>query len=80
MDDKKRGLYGKFNVERADGSAKHNDCDYFVLDLTHAPFSLVALGAYADACEGEYPVLSADLRAKLNPAKSCPAESRRFQP
>jgi hypothetical protein len=66
MDDKKRGLCGKFNVERADGSAKHNDCDYFVLDLTHDPFSLVALGAYADACEGEYPVLSADLRAKMN--------------
>ena len=35
-DDKDRGLYGKFYVERLDGKSvlgeKHDKCEYFVLD------------------------------------------------
>ena len=69
MSDKTRGLYSKFTVSRADGSSsdggKHQNCEYFVLDLMHDPFAVPALKAYADACEGEYPLLAADLRAKL---------------
>ena len=78
------GLYAKFHVRRADlqhlPGRKHDRCDYFVLDLTHDPFAMAAIEAYANACEREYPVLSADLKVKVNLAKSYPAESRRFQP
>jgi hypothetical protein len=67
--DRTRGLYGKFRVERTDGSSapgeKHAGCDYFTLDLTHDPFAAPAIAAYADACAAEYPSLARDLRAKL---------------
>lgn len=69
MGDKTRGLYGKFYVSRVDGSGlpggKHDGCDYFVLDLTHDKHAASALRAYADSCAAEYPLLAADLRAKL---------------
>lgn len=50
-DKRERGLYGRYIVERADGSSreggKHYDCNYFVLDLTHDPHAIPALRAYA---------------------------------
>lgn len=59
------GLYEKFYVKRTDRQdepgCKHENCKYFVLDITHDPFAIVALHAYARACEKEYPVLSAEL-------------------
>ena len=72
-DDKTAGLYNKFIVYRADGSSKsgskHEKCDYFVLDLQHDKFSGPALLAYADACEGEFPVLATDLRSRVDALK-----------
>lgn len=69
MGDKTRGLYNKFRVERTDGTSKpggkHHGCDYFVLDVTHDPFAIPALSAYAEACEKEYPLLADDIRAGL---------------
>ena len=69
MGDRTRGLYGKFRVSRTDGSdapgGKHDGCDYFVLDLTHDPFAIPALAAYANACRAAYPLLTADLDAKM---------------
>ncbi len=69
MGDRSRGLYGKFFIERTDGKSavgeKHDGCDYFVLDLTHDKHAAAALRAYADSCAEEYPLLAADLRAKL---------------
>lgn len=63
--DPTRGLYGKFHVQRTDGQSapgeKHDSCDYFVLDITHDPFALPALKAYADACRAEFPALATDL-------------------
>ena len=51
MDDKSKGLYEKFQVCRIDGShlpgGKHENCDYFVLDLSHDPHAIPALKAYA---------------------------------
>ena len=74
MGDKTRGLYRKFNVTRTDGSSasggKHFDCAYFVLDLTHDKYAEAALRAYVDACAGEYPLLAADLRNKLDEAEA----------
>lgn len=69
MNDKTLGLYGKFEVKRLDGSSrfggKHHECDYFVLDITHDPYAVVALRAYAESCETSHPLLARDLRAKL---------------
>jgi len=70
MDDKKtKGIYGKFMVKRTDGKdatgEKHENCDYFVLDLTHDPYALPALAAYATSCGHQYPELAKDLWAAL---------------
>lgn len=65
----KRGLYGKFRIERADGrdarGEKHDGCDYFVLDLTHDKHAKAAIRAYAHDCREERPQLSRDLIAKV---------------
>jgi hypothetical protein len=61
-DDRQRGLYGKYHVERADGKSKG---PYFVLAYTTDPHAAVALAAYADSCEADYPQLAADLRRQL---------------
>lgn len=66
-DDKKRGLYNKYNVARVDGNpdGKHTTCLYFVLDLDHDEHALPALVAYIDSCEKEYPVLAAELSLEV---------------
>lgn len=66
-DKKKLGLFDKFTVTRNDGQGepggKHYGCPYFVLDMTHDPFAVPALNAYADACEQEgYYNLADELR------------------
>lgn len=65
-DQKNRGLYGKFKVERVDGGSaegrKHEGCQYFVLDLNHDCFAFDAVQSYADACEDTNPKLADDLR------------------
>ena len=67
------GIYRKFEVSRTDGSSesgrKHENCQYFVLDLTHDKFSKTAITAYADACESEYPELARDLRETVGRMK-----------
>lgn len=64
-DERTRGVYAKFRVERTDGTSakggKHDGCFYFVLDVTHDPFARSALIAYANACRDAYPSLAADL-------------------
>lgn len=66
MNDKSRGLHRKFTVKRTDGQSKpgkkHEDCEYFVLDITHDPFALPALEAYAESCRNDYPELAKDLK------------------
>ena len=64
--DKPEGLYHKYDVIRLDGSEKHEDCEYFVLDLTHDPFAWSALYSYAKACRHKYPKLADDLGKVLN--------------
>lgn len=64
-----RGLYGKFQMQRVDSrdasGEKHDGCEFFVLDLTHDPYAIPVVEAYADACEEAYPVLAADLRERV---------------
>lgn len=60
--DKKRGVYKKWEVKRVDDhDKKHDDCFLFVLDLDHDPFAVPALNSYIDACEHEYEMLAHDL-------------------
>lgn len=88
MDDKKRGLYGKFyverldentaHVERTDGKSdpgeKHHDCEYFLLDLHHDRHAIAALRGYILSCRREFPDLADDLSDK------CQAMEARFLP
>ena len=62
INDSQRGLYRKYRVSRLDDVVgKHNDCEYFVLDLTHDKHAAPALRAYAMSCREEYPLLFQDL-------------------
>ncbi len=68
MGDSTRGLYGKFVINRIDGTdspgEKHDGCDYFVLDLVHDRHAKAAILAYAKSCVAEYPLLARDLQAR----------------
>ncbi len=68
VDDTDIGLYEKFEIERTDGRSlpgqKHEDCEYFVLDLDHDPHAIAALRAYAKSCSGSHPKLASDLHQK----------------
>lgn len=59
------GLYHKFEVERVDQSPRHENCDYFVLDLNHDKYARIALAAYALHCADDYPELAKDLQVKM---------------
>jgi hypothetical protein len=78
-DDKNRGLYGKYKVTRRDGSSrkgkKHEDCEYFVLDLEHDKHAKAAIKAYAESCEKDFPLLAKDLRKMLRPPHNCGCRS-----
>jgi hypothetical protein len=67
VSDHSQGIYRKYHVKRLnDPTGKHDNCEYFVLDWRHDPYTKPAVLAYADACEAEYPELAADLRRKAN--------------
>jgi len=64
LKDEDRGLYRKYYVKRLnDPTGKHDKCFHFVLDLTHDPFAMPAIKAYADACRGRYPILAKELES-----------------
>ena len=73
MDEKRTGLYKKYEVKKVDGGndpgRKHEHCLYFVLDLDHDIHSTKAILTYADSCEEDYPLVAMDLR---NIAKHTP--------
>lgn len=64
-----QGLIRKFIVTRVDGNdapgRKHHGCEYFVLDIDHDIHAAAALRAYAEACKGSHPQLSAELIDKF---------------
>lgn len=70
-----KGLHEKYLIERTDGSsmpgAKHEHCDYFVLDLVHDVHAVAALAAYASACERKLPELARDLRKRFGICPDC---------
>jgi len=70
MNDKEKGVYHKFIIDRVDGESlpgkKHHECEYFVLDLTHDKHALPAIKAYAKSCAEEYPKLARDLINRIS--------------
>jgi hypothetical protein len=69
-----QGLFRKFVVTRTDGSdkpgGKHENCEYFVLDVGHDKHAPAALWAYAQACKDTHPDLAADLIERYELAAS----------
>jgi len=67
MSETEKGLHGKYHVSRTDGSSKsggkHDQCEYFVLDLTHDKHAVRALKGYIGSLrkEQEKPELLEDL-------------------
>lgn len=65
------GWHRKYDVRRLnDPHGKHQDCEFFVLDLEHDKHASVALLAYADACATDRPELASDLRKRFAPTES----------
>lgn len=65
-DDRKRGIYRKYFVQRlGDWERKHDKCDFFVLDLVHDKYAKAALRTYASLCESEYPELAKDIHKRI---------------
>jgi len=69
-DVKNLGLYAKYKVIRTDGTsspgAKHENDEYFVLNLSTDQHAIPAINAYAKSCAETHPALSADLRMFVN--------------
>lgn len=57
----KRGIYGKYRVEKSDGSPVDPKAVYFTLRLDTDPHARAAVRAYAASCQAENPDLAADL-------------------
>ena len=74
-----QGLYRKFDVRRVDGSdqpgGKHDDSEYFVLDLKHDVHARAAIQAYAIACATTHPRHSVDLVARYGLGSAASSEA-----
>jgi len=60
-----RGLYGKYRIEKSDGSPVDPEAVYFTLRLDTDPHAREAIRAYIASCRGEQPELAADLERVL---------------
>jgi hypothetical protein len=60
-----RGLYGKYRIEKADGSPVDPNAVYFTLRLDSDPHARAAIRAYIESCRGEQPELAKDLEVML---------------
>lgn len=59
--DKKRGYYLKYRIEKADGTPVDPNAKYFVLRYDNSPAACYALATYAEAIRKEYPQLAKDI-------------------
>jgi len=60
-----RGLYGKYRIEKADGSPVDPRAMYFTIRLDTDPFARAATRAYIEACREQEPDLARDLERLL---------------
>jgi hypothetical protein len=61
----KKGLYGKYRIEKTDGSAVDPKAVYFTLRIDTDPFARAAIRAYIENCRVENPDLAGDLEKLL---------------
>lgn len=61
----KRGLYGKYKVEKSDGSPLDPKAIYFTLRIDTDPHARAAIRAYIESCRAENPELAGDLERIL---------------
>ena len=57
----KKGLYGKYEIRKTDGSPVDPKAVYFTLRLDTDPYARAAIRAYIEACRMEQPELAEDL-------------------
>jgi len=60
-----KGLYGKYKIEKADGSAVDPKAVYFTLRLDTDRHARAAIRAYVESCREEQPELARDLERVL---------------
>lgn len=56
-----KGIYGKYRVEKMDGSPVDPKAVYFTLRLDTDPWARRAMREYARVCEEEQPELARDI-------------------
>ena len=56
-----KGIFGKYRIEKTDGSPTDPHAIYFTLRLDTDPFARKAMVTYALACEYEQPELAQDI-------------------
>jgi hypothetical protein len=61
----KRGIYGKYKVEKMDGSPIDPKAIYFTLRLDTDKHARAAVQAYIESCRDEQPKLAQDLERIL---------------
>lgn len=67
----KRGLYGKFIIEKTSGEPLDPGARYMVLNYAQDPHARIAVAAYADSVETDNPTFAAELRAAIaNPEQA----------
>jgi len=64
--DQKRGWYGKYIIEKADGSQIDVGAEYFVLRIDKDPAARIAARAYAEAVKDTAPLLARDIIQKCS--------------
>jgi len=64
-----KGLYGKYRIEKVDGSPVDPGAVYFTLRLDTDPHARAAIKAYVESCKREEPKLAKDLEKILEELK-----------
>ena len=67
----KKGLYGKYVIEKADGSEVDKGADYFVLRLDKDIHARKAALGYAESVSNENPILAIELNKRISKYNKC---------
>ena len=65
MIEEPKGLFGKYRIEKVDGSPVDPGAVYFTLRLDTDPHARAAIRAYIESCRGEQSELARDLEKVL---------------
>jgi hypothetical protein len=60
-----KGIYGKYRIEKSDGTAVDPKAVYFTLRIDTDPHARAAIRAYIESCREENPDLAGDLEKLL---------------